>query len=311
MAPALLDLREGAAGRVDVVWKTSRFRTPGTALTPVLPERCRPADAVESSDADGGRLERWTVDCGEAGLAGGVVGVDGLAANRIDALLRVAFADGRTFQSVLRAGAPRVEIPARPGPVDVLVAYGRMGFEHILGGPDHLLFVFGLVLLVTELRALLLTISAFTIGHSVTLSLAALGVVRFPTGPIEVLIAASVLSLAVALARRLEGDVEPGPSRLPWIMAGGFGLLHGFGFAGALAEAGLPQGDIPLALFAFNVGIEVGQVAFVAVVVAARAALAPWFARLPVWAELVPVYAMGSVAAFWCFDRMALVLSGP
>jgi hydrogenase/urease accessory protein HupE len=180
---------------------------------------------------------------------------------------------------------------------------------HIATGFDHLLFVFGLVLLARGTRRLLWTVTAFTAGHSVTLSLAALGVVRFPTAPIEVAIAGTILALAVELAR---GPVEADRSaresllrRRPWAVAFAFGLLHGFGFAGALAAVGLPQEEIPVALFSFNVGIELGQVAFVALVLALRRLLAPALAGAPAWLVRAPVTAMGTLAVYWCLDRGA------
>ena len=182
------------------------------------------------------------------------------------AVVRVVFSDGRVAEGVLAGDPPVFQVPAAPRPWRVLVDYARLGVGHILTGPDHLLFVFGLVLLAGASRRLLTTVTAFTLGHSVTLAAAVLGLVRLPAAPIEVAIAASVFVLAVELAR------DPGrPSairRRPWVMAFVFGLLHGLGFASALTEAGLPAGEIPLALLGFNLGIEVGQIAFVGCVLA-------------------------------------------
>ena len=179
-----------------------------------------------------------------------------------------------------------------------------LGIEHILTGPDHLLFVFGLLLLLATTTGLLVqTITAFTLGHSITLSAAALGLTSVPSRPVEVLIAVSVLALAVELAR--DSDRPTLMRRFPWVIALGFGLLHGFGFAGALAEAGLPPGDIPLALVSFNAGIELGQLAFVATVLAAAALAARWLPALAPRAHRPAVYGMGILAAFWCFERVA------
>ena len=196
------------------------------------------------------------------------------------AVVRVVFADGRVAEGIIARDRPTFVVPDAPRPWDILAAYVRLGVGHILAGPDHLLFVFGLVLLAGATRRLLATVTAFTLGHSVTLTAAALGLVAVPVDPIEVAIAASVFVLAVELAR------DPGRAsairRRPWVMAFAFGLLHGFGFAGALAEAGLPGDEIPLALLGFNLGIEAGQVAFVACVLAAGAALWPLAHRAPV-----------------------------
>ena len=308
LAPGLLELVETDAGRYAVSWRTSRFRTPGVELAVVLPERCRALGTVARQSDAQSTTERWSVDCGASGLTGARVGVAGLAESRIDALLRVELLDGRRHQTVLRPSRPTWRVPERAQPLDVLSGYGRLGAGHIAFGPDHLLFVLGLILLVAEPRALLWTVTAFTLGHSATLSIAALGFVHFPAAWIELSIAASVLALAVELARGPERGHWM--RRQPWIMAGGFGLLHGLGFAGALAEIGLPPEEIPLALFSFNVGIEIGQLGFVACVLAARAiysrtALSSVRFR---WLARVPSYTIGVLASYWCFERAAALL---
>jgi len=246
----------------------------------------------------------WTVDCGRAGLPGGTVAVSGLAEAGSDALLRASLADGRSFRAVLRPDAPSFVVPPAQSPVGVAAGYLGLGIEHLLTGWDHLAFVLGLVLLVAGWRGLLWTITAFTGGHSVTLALATLGLVRLPPAPIEAAIALSILLLAVELASR-DRD-RPGLfGRRPWLMAACFGLLHGLGFAGALAEVGLPAREIPLALLAFNVGIELGQIAVVLAVCGLGLALGPLLRRLPVWSAAAPAYALGTVAAFWLFERLA------
>ena len=302
MAPALLDLRESPTGDVAVMWKISALRAPGVEVRPILPASCRAQpDPVTTTEEGGGIVARWTVSCGPAGLVGGRIGIAGLEGAKIDGLMRVTLADGRHFQTVLRAREPFATIPERPRQVDVVRAYAALGVEHILTGGDHLLFVFGLLMLVDTIGVLLKTVTAFTVGHSVTLSLAVLGFARLPSAPIEATIAASVLALAVELAREPASPTVM--RRFPWVMAFAFGLLHGLGFAGALREVGLPSGEVPLALLAFNCGIELGQLVFIAVVLAARWALRRLDVRLPVWAYRVPVYAMGSLAAFWCIER--------
>ena len=307
LAPALLDVTEMTDGSLAVVWKVSVFGLPGAVLRPALPADCRPTGRpTEAQDAESVTI-RSTVRCDGAGLVGREIGVDGLVAGKSDALLRVTLADGRVVKSVLRAAAPRLTVPERDRPFDVVRAYAALGFEHIMTGPDHLLFVFGLLLLVGSGRLLVRTITAFTVGHSITLSLAALGLARVPPRPIEVGIALSVFVLAVELAR----EARPTPTlmqREPWAMAGVFGLLHGLGFAGALAEVGLPAGEIPTALFAFNVGIELGQLCFVGVVLVAASGLARLAAPRLVGARWIPVYAMGSLSALWCIERTLAVL---
>jgi hydrogenase/urease accessory protein HupE len=307
LAPSLLELRELASGEVAVRWKASLLQPTGTDLRPELPPHCAPLGPAVAERGPLSATLRWRVNCGARGLVGETLRVSGLDGSGTDALIRLELAGGRTVRAVVTAGRPWLRVPEREQPLRVLADYLALGFQHILGGADHLLFVLGLVLLVRGRRRLVGTITAFTLGHSVTLSLAALGYVAFPTRLVEVGIALSILLLAAELGR---GE-EVGMTRLrrhPWAVAMGFGLLHGVGFAGALTEAGLPAEEIPLALFSFNLGIEVGQLVFVAAIVAARLALRPLAARGPVWLARVPAYAIGSLAAFWCFQRTAGLL---
>lgn len=302
--PALLELRESRDGDVIVLWRVPRSQPSAAPLRPVLPDRCVERSAPRAGDGVGLHVTaRWRVNCGTGGLVGERVSVDGLRERRTEALLRIHLADGRLIQAVLRGDQPTLTVPTRVGRLDVIRGYLALGLEHILTGLDHLLFVLGLVLLVRGRRRLLWTITAFTIGHSVTLSLAVLGVVRIPPAPVEALIALTIFVVAVELARE-EPARESWMRRAPWAMAFSFGLLHGLGFAGALAQVGLPSDEIPLALFAFNVGIELGQLLFVAVVLAGRAMLGLLPTR---WVEAgarVPAYAIGSLAAFWVIDRV-------
>jgi len=304
--PALLDVRVGGDGVAEVLFRTSSTRASGAQVDPVLPVGCRVVREPVATEEGPAVSVRWAVDCGANGWVGQEVGVDGLGAASTDALVRIALADGRVVQRVLRAAEPRLVVPARPSALTVAADYCRLGIEHILGGVDHLLFVLGLVLLVGPGRRLVATITAFTLGHSITLTLAVLGFANVPARPTEVLIAASVLLLAVELARPA---ATPGLlGRVPWVMALAFGLLHGLGFAGALREIGLPAGDVPLALASFNAGVEIGQIAFVVVVLAAGWLGARVVGTAPRWGRLVPVYTMGTLAAFWCFQRLAVFL---
>jgi hydrogenase/urease accessory protein HupE len=307
LAPALLDLKEDAAGHVAVLWKQSALSAPGVSIEPVLPADCPVIEEARSERQGAAVLVRWKIDCGEAGLVGRPLRVDGLGPAKIDAVVRIELADGRHIQGVLRGGQPSMLVPARASRWRVFRGYLMIGFGHILSGADHLLFVFGLFLLCSGMKPLLKTITAFTLGHSLTLSLAALGYTDLPSGPIEVLIAGSVLALAVELARDEEKMTLM--RRHPWPIALLFGLLHGMGFAGALREVGLPNGEIPLALFSFNVGIELGQLLFVTVLLVASPLVRRIELRLP---RRLPrrtaVYVMGSLAAYWLFQRSAPLL---
>jgi len=300
LAPSLLDVREAPSGHTAVLWRRPVLLPVGANPEPVLPARCR-AVGPTAEIIDGPALvRRWTVDCGPAGWTGEQIAVSQLAKAGSDVLLRVSLANGRTFQSVLRPAAPAFRLPALQSRTGVAASYLSLGVEHLLTGWDHLAFVLGLVLLVPDRRRLLGTITAFTLGHSVTLSLAALGFVRLPPAPLEAAIAASIFILALELSR----DRPTVLGRRPWWMAAGFGLLHGLGFAGALAQVGLPAEEIPLALFSFNVGIELGQIAFVTLLLILGLALRPLQSRLPAWSGAVPTYCIGSLAAFWTLDRL-------
>lgn len=307
LTPALLDVRELEGGRLAVFWKSSLLRAPGALVAPELPPDCRSETAPQVVSDGESAVKTWTARCASPGLVGRRVGVTGLGPARIDALVRVTLADGRVVRGVVRDAEPALTVPARQPWTAIAAGYGRLGVEHILTGFDHLLFVAGLLMLVRGRRLLLETITAFTVGHSITLSIAVLDLVRVPSRAIELAIACSVFALAAELTRE---PAEP-PSRLrrrPWAMALVFGLLHGLGFASALREVGLPAGDVPLALVAFNAGIEVGQLAFVAVVLAVSAIATRVPLACPRWLRRVPPYAMGSLAAFWCFERAAALM---
>jgi len=225
-----------------------------------------------------------------------------LPAGITDVLARVERSDGTTQVVRLVPQRPRFVVEAAQDGASVSRTYLVLGIRHILGGVDHLLFVLALVLIVGHRRRLLITITAFTLAHSLTLAAATLGLVHVPQAPVEAAIALSIVFVAAEIVHGLQG--RPGlTARAPWVVAFSFGLLHGLGFAGALAEVGLPQRAIPLALLFFNVGVELGQLAFVsgvwAVLRLAGGVPRPW----PRWAQALPAYAIGAVAMFWVIER--------
>ncbi|CAA0101114.1 Uncharacterised protein [Halioglobus japonicus] len=302
-APSLLNVQEIAPLQYNVVWKTPAQGVSNVPLRPIWPEKCEVMNASEPQLEDTGVVTSWQLRCdqlGEEGLVGETLGVSGLGANQASAMVMVSLLDGRAYQQVLDTELPEFIIPAESTAGDVAGSYTWLGMEHIWGGFDHLLFVFGLLLLVGGGSRLLWTITAFTLGHSITLSLVTLGFFDYPVALVEFAIALSIFILAVELTRTEKHDAL---WRNPWWLAGGFGLLHGMGFAGALAETGLPQDNVPLALLFFNVGIELGQIAFILVV------LAVWFLiRRPLsrWQDSllpVPIYILGSLSAMWCIER--------
>lgn len=301
-APSLLKVNEIGSGEFNLVWKTPVQASSSIPLRPQWPEACEVASANPPQVEGTGRVFSWRLRCefGPAGLVGQELGISGLAANQASAMVMVSLLDGRNYQEVLNTEQASFVVPEEPGAGEVMSDYSFLGMEHIWGGIDHLLFVFGLLLLVGGGARLIWTITAFTVGHSITLSLVTLGFFDYPVALVEFTIALSIFILAVELTRRERHDAL---WRNPWWLAGGFGLLHGMGFAGALAETGLPQDNVPLALLFFNIGIEVGQILFIFAVIAVwmlvRKPLAPWQDRL----MPVPIYVLGALSAMWCIER--------
>lgn len=301
--PAYLEIREISSQQYEVLWKRPAIGDRVLGLSVRWPERCRNLASGAVQTVPGATIERRLLDC-DGGLIDQRVIIGGLENTLTDVLVRVAFRDGTVQTNLLKPEAPWVDV-AGPRP-DFAVAseYAVLGVEHILLGIDHLLFVLGLVLIVRGAALLVKTVTAFTVAHSITLALATLGFITVPSAAVEAVIALSIVFLACELVRQVGGQ-QGLTARRPWLIAFAFGLLHGFGFAGALAEIGLPQGDIPLALLSFNVGVEAGQLLFVAVVLGLLWAAARTLSTTPTWLRQVPGYAIGSLAAFWFIERGA------
>ncbi len=309
-APTLLELVEHPGGAIDVRWKRPPSADADAGDGPTLrwPTGCRATDgrtAVTSADAV---VTRGRARCDAPGLAGRTLEVGGGDAHGPETLVEVTFADGRRWSTVLRTGESAVALPATGGGsvARVVAAYARLGVEHIAGGADHLLFVLGLLLLARGWRSVMRTVTAFTVGHSVTLALSALSLVQVRQKPVEAVIALSIGLLAVEALRARDG--APGwTSRAPWAVAGGFGLLHGFGFAGALREVGLPPDRSGAALAGFNLGVEAGQLAFVAAALTV-AAMARRFGDVG-WGRRALAQGIGAAATYWALGRAATLLS--
>lgn len=304
LAPALLEFRDAGDGQVEMLWRSSRFRATGRAPQPLLPAGCAAQGAVQVHDEAAARGERRTLHCAQP-LTGQWLRVEGLEGSGINVIARVVQAGGGTLQALLSERSPAWRVPAVQAPPPVFSGYLLLGIEHLWGGFDHLCFVLGLVLLLRRLRPLLIGITAFTLGHSLTLGLAVLGFVRIDPALTEFAIAASIVLLALELLRA----PERGPglvARRPALLPTAFGLLHGLGFAGALGAIGLPQGEIPLALLAFNLGIELGQLSLVAALLA-LGLLARKFVSdgVPARWPVLPAYCLGALATAWCLERAA------
>jgi hydrogenase/urease accessory protein HupE len=301
--PAYLELREEQGGEFSVLWKTPMRGEMRLSLAPEFLGRTERLTPVALRDTGGAAVQTWRLRAVEP-LRGQTLRIRGLEGTMTDALVRIEFADGSAWVKRLTPQEPAAAIPARQGGWAVAGEYLRLGVEHILGGVDHLLFVLALLLITRGFGRLVKTVTAFTVAHSITLALATLGLVHVPQRPVEAVIALSIVFVAAEIVHARRGR-EGMAARAPWMVAFTFGLLHGFGFAGALSEIGLPAGHIPLALFFFNVGVEVGQLLFIAAVLSLVALLRRGRMPLPGWAELVPPYAIGSVAMFWVLQRIA------
>jgi len=267
-----------------------------------------PADCVASAEPskfliDNAFTERSVFVC-DGGLVAKTVAIDGLASTLTDVLVRVQRPDGLTQVARLTPTATAFVVEATPDAWAVATTYLVIGAKHILTGIDHLLFVLALLVLVNGLRTLVWTITAFTAAHSLTLAAATLGVVTVPQAPIEAVIALSIVFVASEIVQVSRGRPSR-MSRRPWVVAFAFGLLHGFGFAGALTEVGLPESAIPLALLFFNLGVEAGQIAFVIVVLATLAIARRYLGSLQSSARIAAAYGIGTVAAFWTIERIA------
>jgi hypothetical protein len=307
--PALIQITEMRPGTYDVVWKQPMVGDLTIHMVPHLSSGAidRPADAEDVQP--GYVIRTWRVK-GAPPLDGQTVSVEGLSLTVTDVLLRITTADGKVVNDVLRPADPsRVLALAAPKGLH-LPAYTRLGIMHILTGFDHLMFVLGLLLLIGPSWRLVKAVSAFTVAHSITLALAALGFVHFPSAVIEAMVALSIVFVACELVP-VPGRPESLTRRFPWLIAFTFGLLHGLAFAGALAEVGLPAGEEPAALFLFNVGVEIGQLMFIAVALAAILALRWLRARLPwdsaAFARVAPAYVIGGCSAFWLIQRVFAV----
>jgi hydrogenase/urease accessory protein HupE len=305
LSPAFFGLTETTAGAFDVQWKVSISGGLAAVLEPQVPEGCSLTEAVRTYVVDDVRFQHAALDCPN-GLAGKTFTVSGLAQTQTDVLLRVDYLDGTSSNQRLTPDAPSVTIPEHPSALEVVRTYLVLGVEHILLGIDHLLFVLALLLLVNGVGRLVATVTAFTVAHSLTLGAATLGVVHVPSAPVEAIIALSILFLASELARQRASVTENAANltrQFPWVVAFAFGLLHGFGFAGALSEVGVPEQAVPLALLFFNVGVEVGQLLFIAAVFGFAALVRLTAVRVPpVWRRGV-AYGIGSLAAFWVVER--------
>ena len=300
--PAYLQLELSDSDTVALLFKVPARGNLRLGLYPNLPDTCSIESSPTSYIIDDAYTERATYQC-DGGLTGKTVAIDGLSSTLTDVLVRVLGSDGRTQVARLTPSAPSFIVEATPSTIAIATTYMLIGVEHIWSGIDHLLFILALLILVSGTRTLIWTITAFTAAHSLTLAAATLGFVYVPQPPVEAAIALSIVFVASEIIHAQQGR-EGLTHRYPWIVAFVFGLLHGFGFAGALTEVGLPENAIPLALLFFNIGVELGQLAFVAAALLASALMLRMMRRVPNWLPTTSAYAIGIVASYWTLERI-------
>ncbi|HBP87168.1 MAG TPA: hypothetical protein DD706_05665 [Nitrospiraceae bacterium] len=301
--PAYLELRESHSSEFAVLWKTPMRGNSRLSLLPVFSGQTEHLTPLTTRESGGAAVQTWRMRMVEP-MRGQTVRIAGLEGTMTDALVRVEFSDGSMWVKRLTPDEPSAQIPVNLSGWMVASEYLTLGVEHILFGIDHLLFVLALLLISSGTWALVKTVTAFTLAHSITLGLATLGFIQVPSAPVEVVIALSIVFVAAEIIHVRRGR-EGITARAPWVVALTFGLLHGLGFAGALSEVGLPQGQIPVALLFFNLGVEAGQVLFIAAVLGVITTFRHLRPQFPPWTESIPPYAIGSVAMFWVFQRLS------
>ncbi|SFL18883.1 HupE/UreJ family protein [Shimia haliotis] len=301
--PGYLEIRQIASEQWNVHWRKPDVNGQPMAIDAVLPEGCTPARGPAPVFDNRAWISSWVAEC-RLGIAGQSIAISGLEAQENDVLVRLhpLNADPTTLRFTPDAAVQT--IPTEQTTWSVFVAYFALGFEHILEGWDHLLFVFALFILVRDPWRLVGAVTAFTLAHSITLALATFGVLNVPGPPVEAIIALSIVFLAMEIAKGTDGRVRLSQQN-PWIVCFGFGLLHGLGFAGALSDIGLPSNDIPAALLAFNLGVEAGQLIFIG---ALALLIALWrLVALPIGqkATVMAAYGIGSVSMYWLIERIS------
>lgn len=301
LRPGYLELTERRPGAWDLLWKAPVLGGLATRATPLLPPACT-VKAGPTRLQGAAMVATGTVSC-PGPIDGQPVGLRGIESSFTDALLRVQPL-GRPLQTArLTRDSPTMTVSAQPDRWQVARTYTLIGVEHILAGFDHLLFVIALVLLLQRGWPVVKAATAFTAAHSITLIGSTMGLVGLPQAPVEALIALSIIVLAVEIAKRRDG--APGlTERVPWMVAFLFGLLHGFGFAGALREIGLPESDLAVALLTFNLGVELGQLIVIGLTLALLALLRRLGEAICRPALTTATYLIGITASYWFIERV-------
>lgn len=307
--PATLELRELGTDRYDLTWRAPTYFGARHPAGLELPATWTTVAGPTSAPLPDSEVSRRVVTVGAGGVDGAVIRFPRLDLTTTEVFVRLVRLDGTATTLLARPARPFVELHGDRAWFVVAGEYTALGVHHILLGIDHLSFVVGLLLIVRGRVSLLKTITAFTVAHSITLGIATLGHARVAQAPLNATIALSILFLGPEIVRAWRGQTSL-TIRYPWGVAFGFGLLHGFGFASGLATAGMTRAELPIALCSFNVGVELGQLAFIALALALTRAWRVLEVRWPRWAELAPAYVVGSLGAFWSLQRTAVLIAG-
>jgi len=308
LQPAYLELNQTGPETFHVLWKVPARDDLQRGIRPQWPENCRVTSDPIIAQAGTSYTERFTLSC-PGGLEGKSIGIQGSMAALADVLVRLQRPDGTTQIARLTPSVRSFVVEAAPNRWGQAATFFRLGLEHILMGVDHLLFVMGLLLIVKDRWMLLKTITAFTVAHSITLAVATFGYASAPLPPLNAAIALSILFLGPEIIRQQRGETSL-TLRHPWVVAFAFGLLHGFGFASGLTSLGLSHAEIPAALLLFNVGVEAGQLFFVAIILLLERSFRLLEIRWQRWAEMLPAYTVGSLGAYWTVQRTVILIKG-
>jgi len=306
--PGMLDLRQIAENRYEVIWRAPIYYGRPHPARLELPQHWRDVAEPAERRLPDSQVFRRIVAVGDAGVEGSVLRFQRLESTITDVFVRLTRLDGSTMTAVARPSKPYVELRGERSLATMAADYIGLGFHHILEGIDHLLFVMGLLLIVKSRTMLVKTVTAFTFAHSITLAIATLGYASVPIPPLNAAVALSILFLGPEIVRSWRGETSL-TIRFPWVVAFLFGLLHGFGFASGLTTTGMPKSELLPALLFFNVGVELGQLAFVFTALALVRSFKILEVRWPRWAELAPGYAVGSFGAYWTIQRITIMLA--
>jgi hypothetical protein len=302
LSPLLFQVEESKEGILNILWKRPETQVRGVKITPVFPKGCQQKGKTRINFENKGIVQKYQMVCENHSLVGQSLQVTGLDKGKTNVFVYVTLKSGVVIQDILTGQKPILRIPKNLSSFGFFKKYLAFGFYHLLTGPDHLLFVFGLIVLLPHFRSLLMTITFFTIGHSMTLGLSVLGIFYLPSGLSEVLIAFTLLLLAAEMNQAEKQKTLI--SKRPWGMSLLFGLIHGFGFAGALKEVGLPQTEIPFGLFSFNLGIECGQIIFIFCVLQFFYLFKKLNINLPPWVQKTKAYSIGAISSFLILERI-------